>query len=193
MKIWWKQGEKMNLRFDHFISLDEFEKIQEENAEYKAEYNNGEILLSSNSSKNHNKIIRKIMQGIGGFFDNTKCEYYNEQIEVIFKNNNEVYKYKPDIFVICDDFEEEGESIVGVPKIIFEVVSENYEHYDYFIKLRTYEKFKVPEYNIVNQYGNIIQYILKDDKFTVNTSFHKDEIYKSAIFPDLTIDLKYVF
>ncbi|ETJ35539.1 hypothetical protein Q604_UNBC10084G0001, partial [human gut metagenome] len=49
----------------------------------------------------------------------------------------------PDIFVICDDFEEEGESIVGVPKIIFEVVSENYEHYDYFIKLRTYEKFRL--------------------------------------------------
>lgn len=183
----------MNLNYDHFISLDEFEKIQEANSEYKAEYSNGQVLLSSNSSRKHNKIIRKIMQGIGSFFDGTKCEYYNEQIEVIFKNDNEIYKYKPDIFVVCDDYSEDGESIVGVPKIIFEVVSENYEHYDYFIKLRTYEKFKVPEYNIVNQYGNIIQYVLKDDKYIVNTSFHKDDIYISAMFSDLKIDLEYVF
>ena len=183
----------MNLNYDHFISLDEFEKIQEANSEYKAEYSNGEVLLSSNSSRRHNKIIRKIMQGIGSFFDGTKCEYYNEQIEVIFKNDNEIYKYKPDIFVVCDDYLEDGESIVGVPKIIFEVVSENYEHYDYFIKLRTYEKFKVPEYNIVNQYGNIIQYVLKDDKYIVKTSFHKDDMYISAMFPDLKIDLGYVF
>lgn len=183
----------MDLRFDHFISLDEFEKIQESNSDYHAEYNNGEVLVSSNYSRKHNKIIRKIIQGIGGFFDNTKCEYYNEQIEVIFRNETEIYKYKPDIFVICDNFEEEVESIVGVPQIIFEVVSENYEHYDYFIKLRTYEKFGVLEYNIVNQYGNIIQYVLKDDKYVVNKSFHKNEIYKSNVFPDLKIDLNFVF
>ncbi|WP_367277782.1 Uma2 family endonuclease [Clostridium sp.] len=86
------------------------------------------MLLSSNISRKHNKIIRKIIQGIGTFFHNTKSDYYNEQIEVIFKNENEIYEYKPDIFVICDDFEEQGESIMGVPRIIFEVVSENYEH-----------------------------------------------------------------
>lgn len=183
----------MDVQFDHFISLSEFEKIQLENKEFKVEYNNGDVLLSSNSSRKHNKIIRKIIQGIGVFFENTKCDYYNEQIEVIFRNETEVYKYKPDIFIVCDDFLEEGESIVGIPKIIFEVVSENYEHYDYFIKLRTYEKFGVFEYNIVNQYGNIIQYILKDGKYVVNKSFHKDEIYKSAMFSDLEIDLKFVF
>ena len=42
----------MDLHFDHFISLDEFEKIQESNSEY----NNGEVLLSPNSSRKHNKI-----------------------------------------------------------------------------------------------------------------------------------------
>lgn len=183
----------MDLQFNHFISLDEFEKIQYDNSNSKVEYNNGEILLSSNSSRKHNKIIRKIMQGIGDFFDNTKCDYYNEQIEVIFKNESEIYKYKPDIFVICDDFEEQGESIAGVPKIVFEVVSENYEHYDYFIKLRTYEKFGVLEYNIVNQYGNIIQYILTDGKYIVNKSFHKDETYVSHVFEDLKINLDAVF
>lgn len=57
----------MDLQFDHFISLDEFEKIQIDNPEYKVEYNNGEILLSSNTSRKHNKIIRKIIQGIGTF------------------------------------------------------------------------------------------------------------------------------
>lgn len=183
----------MNLKIDNFISLDEFEKIQLDNTENKVEYNNGEILLSSNTSRKHNKIIRKIIQGIGTFFDNTKCDYYNEQIEVILKNETEIYKYKPDIFIICDEFEEQGESIIGVPKIIFEVVSENYEHYDYFIKLRTYEKFGVWEYNIVNQYGNIIQYILQDDAYIVNKSFHKEDTYQSAIFPELKIELNSVF
>ena len=182
----------MQVQNNIFISLDEFEKIQKEN-ECKVEYNNGEILLSSNSSRKHNKVIRKILQGIGLFFDDTKCDYYNEQIEIILKNDTQIYKYKPDIFIICDNFEEEGESIVGIPKIIFEVVSENYEHHDYFIKLRIYEQFGVAEYNIVNQYGSIIQYILKEDKYIVNKCFHKEEIYQSSIFPELKIELRNVF
>lgn len=179
-------------KINAFISLDEFEKIQKDN-DSKVEYHNGEVLLSSNSSRKHNKIIRKILQGIGSFFDGSKCDYYNEQIEVILKNASEIYKYKPDIFIICDNFEEEGESIVGVPKIVFEVVSENYEHYDYFIKLRVYEKFGVTEYNIVNQYGNITQYILENDKYTVNKAFHKEDTYESFVFPELKIELKNVF
>ncbi len=179
--------------FNHFITIEEFEKIQKENLNDKLEYNNGEILLSSNTSRKHNKIIRKLIQGIGTFFEGTKCDFFNEQIEVIFRNESETYKYKPDLFIVCGDFEEEGESITSVPKIIFEVVSENYEHYDYFIKLRTYEKFGVQEYNIVNQYGNIIQYTLENDKYIVNKSFHKDEIYVSNVFNDLKIDLNKVF
>ena len=76
----------MQVQNNIFVSLDEFEKMQKDN-DCKVEYNNGEILLSSNSSRKHNKIIRKILQGIGSFFDNSKCDYYNEQIEIILKND----------------------------------------------------------------------------------------------------------
>ena len=185
----------MNLdhNLNHFFTLEEFERIQKEHINDRVEYSNGEILLSSNTSRRHNKIIRKLILGIGTFFDETKCEIYNEQIEVVFKNQGEIYKYKPDLFIVCDETIEDGESITSVPKIIFEVVSENYEHYDYFIKLRTYEKFGVLEYNIVNQYGNIIQYVLEGDKYVVNKSFHKDETYISSVFNDLKIELNNVF
>ncbi len=30
------------------------------------------------------------------------CEIYTESIEVIFRNKEEVYKYKPDVFVMCE-------------------------------------------------------------------------------------------
>ena len=47
-------------KINAFVSVDEFEKIQKDN-DSKVEYHNGEVLLSSNLSRKHNKIIGKIL------------------------------------------------------------------------------------------------------------------------------------
>lgn len=65
------------------------------------------------------------------FLDKSECDVYAESIEVIFRNNEEVYKYKPDVFIMCEESTREGESFTSAPKIVFEVISKSTATHDY--------------------------------------------------------------
>ena len=182
----------MQVQNNIFISLDEFDKIQK-NYDGKAEYYNGQILFSSRTSMSHNRIVMGISSMLYNFFKGSKCTPYSEQIEVIFKNESEIYKFLPDVFVMCDDAKTLGESFISTPKIIFEVVSEKYSDNDYFIKARIYQKFGVLEYNIVEPSGSITQYRLINGHYGTPKVFEGNDVYTSVVFNDLKINLKDIF
>ena len=175
-----------------FITPIEFEEIQ---SKYYGvcEYLNGEILFSSRTSQKHNRVVRKILSKLDGYFDGSKCEPFSEQIEVIFKNGNEQYNFLPDIFVMCEDAKTLGESFISSPKIIFEVVSEKYSDNDYFIKARIYQKFAVLEYNIVEPSGSITQYTLVNGTYGTPKVFSSKDIYSSTVYEGLTFELENIF
>ncbi|MCD2502830.1 Uma2 family endonuclease [Clostridium sp. NSJ-145] len=182
----------MDIIRDYIYTESEFEEIQK-NFNGKAEFDNGSIFLSSNTSIEHNRIKRKILAKLDNFFNGSKCEPFDEQIEVIFKNNEEIYKYKPDIFVMCENATKKGESFTSSPKIIFEVVSKTTASHDYITKLAVYQKFKVEEYNIVEQTGKIIQYALVDNQYIISDVYKNDDVYQSTVFNDLKINLKDIY
>ena len=182
----------MHVQNNIFITLDEFDKIQA-NYDGKAEYYNGQILFSSRTSMSHNRIVMGISSMLYSFIKGSKCSPYSEQIEVIFRNEGEVYKFLPDVFVMCDDASKKGESFTSAPKIVFEVVSPEYSDHDYFIKANIYQRFGVLEYNIVEQSGMITQYVLKDATHRTPKVLNSDDIYVSSVFPELKIDLKDIF
>ncbi|MDR3594846.1 Uma2 family endonuclease [Clostridium sp.] len=182
----------MHVQNNIFISLDEFDKIQA-NYEGKAEYYNGQILFSSRTSMSHNRIVMGLSAMLYNFFKGSKCTPYSEQIEVIFKNESEIYKFLPDVFVMCEDAGKKGESFTSVPKIIFEVVSPEYSEHDYFIKANIYQRFGVLEYNIVEQNGMITQYSLIEGAYRAPKVLNSNDIYTSSVFPELKIQLKDIF
>ena len=153
----------MNIIKEHIYTEEEFEEIQK-NFNGKAEFDNG-----------------------------SKCEPFDEQIEIIFRDKEEVYKYKPDIFVMCENSTKQGESFTSTPIIIFEIVSRSTSSHDYITKLAVYQKFKVQEYNIVEQSGKIIQYSLVDNQYIIRDVYKNDDIYVSSVFEDLKISLKDIY
>ena len=163
----------MDIIKGYIYSEEDFEEIQK-NFNGKAEFDNGSIFLTPSTSIEHNRIKRKILAKLDSFFNGSKCEPFDEQIEVIFQNKDELYKYKPDIFVMCENATRKGESFTSVPKIIFEVVSKSTASHDYITKLAVYQKFKVEEYNIADVYKN-------------------DDEYVSTVFNDLKISLKEIY
>ena len=173
-------------------SEDDFEEIQKK-FDGKAEYGNGYIILSSNTSIKHNKIISMLNFKLMTFLDKSKCDVYTESIEVIFRNNEEVHKYKPDVFVICEDNIRQGESFISPPKIIFEVISKSTASHDYITKLDVYQRFGVLEYNLVEQEGYIVQYSLIDNQYKITNVFKEADNYISTVFPEITINLKDIF
>ena len=182
----------MDIIKDYIYSEEDFEEIQK-NFNGKAEFDNGSIFLTSNTSIEHNRIKRRILSKLDDFFKGSKCEPFDEQIEVIFQSKDELYKYKPDIFVMCENATTKGESFTSVPKIIFEVISRSTANHDYITKLYVYQKFGVLEYNIVEQNGFIVQYTLIEGQYQITNTFKGEEIYTSTIFKDLSINLKDIF
>lgn len=122
-----------------------------------------------------------------------KCRSYTEQIEVIFKSENDIKKYKPDVFVMCNDATRQGESFTSAPQIVFEIVSKSTASNYYITKLAAYQKYGVHEYNIVEQDGKIIQYALEDGQYRIANVFKNDDFYISSVFIDLKINLKDIF
>ncbi|WP_286161296.1 Uma2 family endonuclease [Clostridium sp. KNHs214] len=175
-----------------FVTPEQFEEIQNK-YDGVCEYLNGEILFSSRTSQEHNRIVRKISAKLDAYFEGTGCEPFAEQIEVIFKNENEQYNFLPDIFVMCEDAKTLGESFISSPKIVFEVVSEKYSDNDYFIKARVYQKFGVLEYNIVEPSGSITQYTLVKGSYGTPRVFYSKDNYESTVYLDLKFKLENIF
>ena len=64
-----------------FITLEQFEEIQSK-YDGVCEYLNGEILFSSRTSRQHNRVVRKILTKLDIYLEGSKCEPFAEQIEV---------------------------------------------------------------------------------------------------------------
>lgn len=184
----------MGILQDEKCSEEEFEKIEKENPSLKLEFIDGIIFNASTTSLNHNKIKRRILSKLDTYFNKSKCDIYDEQIEVILQDETETNKVKPDIFVVCDSYNTKGQSIVSAPLIVFEIISKSTAQHDRLVKYRIYEKFGVKEYNLVEQNGYIIQYKLDEDGiYKVNNTFKDNDVYSSCIFDDLKINLTDIY
>lgn len=168
------------------ISEQDFDKLNN-SVDDKIELHNGQILYSSSTSQKHNDIITNIITVLKHIIPNG-CKVFSEAIEIRLedKNKDELYKYKPDVFVVCGDYQSKGETICEVPKIIFEIVSPKYDTHDTITKRIIYEKFGVLEYNIVFQNGDIIQYFYNGENFDMRLC-HKGDMFKSNLFNGLNI------
>lgn len=182
----------MNTDKDLFIESEEYERLQD-TFKFKTEYDNGLIVMHSGTSIKHNDIVSNINMYLRLFLKNSKCSTFTEQIEVIFKNDKEEYKYKPDVFVVCEEATRKGESFTSAPKIIFEVVSKSTASHDYITKLAVYQKFEVLEYNIVEQNGCIVQYGLIDGAYQITNTFHEGDTFVSFVFNDFKMNLQDIF
>lgn len=182
----------MEINYIHHYTEKEFEDIQS-NFNGKAEYDNGLIYLSSDTGVYHNKIVNNINAYLTFYLKGNPCKSYTEQIEVIFESKNELRKYTPDIFVMCNDATRKGESFTSPPKLVFEVVSKSASSHDYITKLAVYQKYAVQEYNIVEQDGKIVQYSLEDTDYRITNVFKNNDEYVSTVFADLKISLKDIF
>lgn len=170
----------------------EFLAMQNE-CEERIEFLNGAIFAMAPTSIQHNKITTNITFELKKYFKGTKCQVFSEQVAVLFENEFETHEFLPDVFVVCEDAKIRGEKFISPPKIIFEVVSKKYSSNDYFIKAEIYQRFGVLEYNIVEQNGQIVQYALEEDMYSIRNTYRLGDIYSSYVFEDLTINLEDIF
>ncbi|MCW5959403.1 MAG: Uma2 family endonuclease [Pyrinomonadaceae bacterium] len=133
----------------------------EEKAEYRSEYDNGEIIAMAGGSLKHLRIISNLTRYVGNRLSND-CEVLPTELKVWVEPFNRFYY--PDLVVLCGEpnFYRERNDTVTIPIAIIEVLSTSTEAKDRGEKFFAYQSLEsVQEYILVSQNRPIVERFTK--------------------------------
>jgi Uma2 family endonuclease len=133
----------------------------EEKAEFRSEYDNGEITAMSGGSLNHARVIGNINRAFGAKIDEN-CESVTTDVKVQVENYRKFYY--PDVLIICGKpaFYEKRNDTITNPVLIVEVLSDSTEAKDRGEKMLAYRTLdSLQEYVLVSQSRPIVEQYTK--------------------------------
>lgn len=154
----------------------------------------GDLLMTPSPVTKHQRILRKI-----GFIleqhvtQNDLGEIFLAPYDVYFDDENVV---QPDIlFISRERLNLIGEkNMQGPPDLVIEILSESTAYRDLIQKKKLYARYGVKEYWIViPEEESVGIYIIKNDIFTLDKNFGKDETLESPLLKGLKIVLRKIF
>lgn len=125
---------------------------QEENAEQRSEFYQGEIFAMSGGSVNHNRIAGNVFAALRAAMRGKRCEAFVADMRLLVKRR-QLYTY-PDVMVVCGqvEFAPGRKDTVTNPVVIVEVLSPSTEAYDRGRKFEFYRTIdSLQEYVLVDQ------------------------------------------
>ncbi|AFZ23692.1 hypothetical protein Cylst_1405 [Cylindrospermum stagnale PCC 7417] len=163
-------------------SIDEY-LAQEATAEYRSEYQNGEIVPMSGGSLNHNQIIVNLIIALTLAVREQNYHVYTSDLRLWIPRYRE-YTY-PDILIIKDQaiFQEGRTDTVLNPSIIFEVLSKSTSSRDRGDKFTYYRSLReFQEYILIDQYEIHIEHFSKtpEGNWLFSESDDEDGVLKLA-------------
>lgn len=133
--------------------------IREERAEYKSEYDQGQIVAMSGASLNHNRIVSNLHATLYNALQGKPCDVFMSDLRLwIAEKRRAVY---PDLTVICGEpaLVAGRHDTVTNPKTIIEVLSKSTAEDDRSDKFHAYWTLKsFEEYVLVDQYRLHVEY-----------------------------------
>jgi len=134
----------------------------EEKAEFRSEYDNGEIVAMSGGSLNHAQITANLGRNIGNKISDD-CRVLTTDMRVQVENYRKFYY--PDVLIICDKpaFYQKRNDTITNPVLIVEVLSDSTEAKDRGEKLLAYRTLEsLQEYILVSQSKPIVEQYFKN-------------------------------
>jgi Uma2 family endonuclease len=134
----------------------------EEKAEYRSEYDNGEIIAMAGGSLNHAQIIANLGRHIGNKISE-RCTALTTDIKVGIENHHKFYY--PDLLVICGEplfYDKRSDTIIN-PILITEVLSKSTEANDRGEKMLAYRTLEsLGEYVLISQDKAVVEQYTKN-------------------------------
>jgi len=137
----------------------------EEEAGYKSEYYNGEIVAMSGGSRNHSVICFNLNRRIGEAIDDKDCTGFDSNMKLRIAETDSFFY--PDVMVVCGDiqFYEERKDIIINPVLIIEVLSPSTGSFDRGEKFEYYRSISsVKEYLLISQDKPMVEAYYKQDE-----------------------------
>ena len=160
----------------------------EEQAEYRSEYRDGEIIAMTGGTTNHNKIALNFAASLKYGLRKKNYDVYIGDVRLwIPRYRQHTY---PDVMIIQGEpiYATENTTTVMNPLLIAEVSSKstsNYDQSDKFMYYRSIPEFK--EYILINQYQyHVMQYVKTNDGKWIFTELESE----SDILTLQTIDFQ---
>lgn len=173
---------------------EEYLKLEEESIE-KHEYRNGEIVLMTGGTTNHNRLVLDF------------CTYLNfalrEQTTEVFVGDVRLWipRYRqytyPDIMVVEGQpvYHPPGTTTITNPTVIVEVLSKSTQARDRGDKFRFYRSIpEFKEYILIDQYSVLVEHFVKTaDHQWMLTEYEKKEAKLSLDSVDFEISLEELY
>ncbi|OBQ35318.1 MAG: hypothetical protein AN487_15890 [Anabaena sp. CRKS33] len=168
----------------HYYTTEEY-LAQEELAEFRSEYRNGEIVPMTGGSLNHNQIAGNVYAFVKFALRGKSCKPYVADLRLWIPRYHQ-YTY-PDILVIDGEplFQPQRKDTILNPCLIVEVLSKSTENHDRTDKFRYYRSIpEFQEYVLINQYEISIEHYKKaeDDAWLFRAyESDQDKIFLGSI------------
>ncbi|MDJ0507739.1 MAG: Uma2 family endonuclease [Crocosphaera sp.] len=180
---------------------EEYLELEEESIE-KHEYRNGEIILMTGGTTNHNKLAGKLYARLLLALEDQNHEVYMGDVRLWIPDYSE-YTY-PDIMVVQEQpvYKAPGTTTITNPKIIVEVLSKSTQARDRGDKFRFYRSIReFKEYVLIDQYSVLVEHFVKTSEHqwmlteyetkdanlslnSVSFQISLDELYKRVNFDE---------
>jgi Uma2 family endonuclease len=114
--------------------------VREQRAEYKTEYNDGELVAMAGASRRHSLIASRLLAALSAQLRGTGCEVHGSDMKVK-ADEGQRYVY-PDLSVVCGRpaFEGRSEDVLLNPTLVVEVLSPSTARNDRGWKLEAYQR-----------------------------------------------------
>lgn len=136
----------------------------EEKAEFRSEYDNGEIVAMAGGSLNHQQITANLTVFLDTKIRKKGCRVLPSEMKIWVESNNKFYY--PDVTVICETpkFYNKRNDTIENPKLLIEVLSKVTEAKDRgekFFAFQTLESLQ--EYVLVSQDKHLVETFTKQN------------------------------
>ena len=172
--------------------------------EQRIELIKGRIMQMAAPNRRHQRISANLSLSLLTAFQHQPCHAYTAPFDVRLYDRKKSLKadkdiftvVQPDLCVVCDLQKLDDKGCLGSPDLVVEILSVGNNKTEIKTKYELYEESGVREYWVVFPAEEIFfQYVLNPEtaKFDKPLSWATDEIFTSAIFPELTISLSNAF
>ncbi len=142
--------------FGQAMSVEEYQELEQLSLDHKYEYIYGKAYMMSGASIEHDRIRRNIESTLDRHLRSGSCEVFGADVQVLMgkKKNGKPHYVYPDTTVSCNAADwRRGNTLVGSPRVVVEVLSPSTENRDRGVKFKAYQNCPtIQEIVLVNQY-----------------------------------------
>ena len=163
----------------------------EEQAEYKSEYHDGEIIPMTGGTTNHNEISGNLYANLKFSLRKKPYKIYIADVRLWIPHHN-VYTY-PDVMVIKDEpiYSDKSKTTVTNPILITEVLSKSTKNYDQGDKFTYYRSLPtLQEYILISQKSfHVMQYSKTEDSKWLLSEYETENAVVKLSSLDIEIEV----